>query len=102
MGIAEGALLAVRSLVAVLEATTISNAPKDAGDKLRVILKTKAEERLVLFIEIAVQASIEGIRVLIQLWRIRVVIEKVAVRRTRVEFQEVDGVLVESAGRNDV
>src|SRR5579885_3063862 len=102
MRIAQGALLRIGRLIALLESAAIRNTRKNSRNELRVIRQTESEEKLVFVAEIHVHARIKGISMLEELRRYRIVAEKRSRCRIRIQIQQFDGVRIQSSCRKNV
>src|ERR1700676_904724 len=103
--VTESALLGYRGLSALLEATAVRYATENARNELRIVDETESEEQLVLFIEIDVHSSIEGVAMLEKMRRISEIGEKGAnriARRLRIQIQKGDCIGVQPIRGNYV
>ncbi len=97
MGVGKGALLRESGLAALLERSAISDAAKDSGNELRIILVAEAVEELIFVVDVEINASIEGVAVFVQLGRIRVVRDEI-----RSSAKDTDSSTRSRSGRDDL
>ena len=102
MRIAKGTLLGIRRLRTLLETTTVGDTAKNAGNELGVVHKTEAVKQCVLLAEIDVQPGIKRVAMLIELGGIGEIARNPSTGRQGIELQELDGIWVQSPGREMV
>ena len=96
MGPGQCALLCQRGLRTFLETATISYAPENAGDELRVVHVAESGKHLVLVAEVEVQPGIKGVAIFADRRRSREVRGKRPVDWRRIQVQQLDGVQVQA------
>src|SRR5437667_12368680 len=91
-----------RSLIAILESATISDALEWTGDELRVIDIAEFPKHLVLLAEVVVDAGVETVSSVFDSRTAQVIPADAADVGLREEIEQLDGVLVEPIRRDDV
>ncbi len=102
MGPGQGALLRQCGLRTFLETAAVSHAPEDAGDELRVVHIAEAVEDLVLVAEVEVHPGVKGVAIFADRRRSGEVGRYAAARRGGIQIQQLDGICIQTPGRQDV